>query len=91
MVSLTSAAVVAVIALLAPLLVRLARLPVSEIVLEIVLGAVVGPQILGLVQVDPAVQVLSVVGLGFLLLLAGLEIDFTRLRGRVLRLTNGAR
>ncbi|MDT7555106.1 MAG: hypothetical protein QOI16_3646 [Pseudonocardiales bacterium] len=87
MVSLTSAAVVAVIALLAPLVVRLTRLPVPDIVLEIMLGAVVGPQILGLVQVDPAVQVLSVVGLGFLLLLAGLEIDFARLRGRVLRLT----
>jgi Kef-type K+ transport system membrane component KefB len=86
-VSLTSAAVVAVIALLAPLVVRLTRLPVPDIVLEIMLGAVVGPQILGLVQVDPAVQVLSVVGLGFLLLLAGLEIDFARLRGRVLRLT----
>jgi Kef-type K+ transport system membrane component KefB len=86
-VSLTSAAVVAVIALLAPLVVRLTRLPVPDIVLQIVLGAVVGPQILGLVQVDPAVQVLSVVGLGFLLLLAGLEIDFARLRGRVLRLT----
>jgi Kef-type K+ transport system membrane component KefB len=89
-VSLTSAAVVAVIALLAPLVVRLTRLPVPDIVLEIMLGAVVGPQILGLVQVDPAVQVLSVVGLGFLLLLAGLEIDFARLRGRVLRLTAAA-
>jgi Kef-type K+ transport system membrane component KefB len=31
--------------------------------------------------------VLSVIGLGFLLLLAGLEIDFARLRGQVLRLT----
>lgn len=40
--SLTSAAVLAVIALIAPLVVRLARLPVPGIVLEIVLGAVVG-------------------------------------------------
>ncbi|HEY0814903.1 MAG TPA: cation:proton antiporter [Pseudonocardia sp.] len=90
MVSLTSAAVVAVIALLAPLVVRLARLPVPEIVLEILLGALVGPQLLGLVQVDPAVQVLSVLGLGFLLLLAGMEIDYARLRGQLLRLTAAA-
>jgi Kef-type K+ transport system membrane component KefB len=34
--------------------------------------------------------VLSVVGLGFLLLLSGLEIDFDRLRGRTLALTSAA-
>ncbi|MEV4416467.1 cation:proton antiporter [Catellatospora sp. NPDC049609] len=88
--SLTSAAVVAVVALLAPLVVRLTRLRVPAVVLEILLGIVIGPQVLGWAHVDTPVRVLSVVGLGFLLLLAGLEIDFDGLRGRTLRLTSAA-
>lgn len=85
--TLTSAAVVAVIALLAPLAVRLTGLRVPDVVLQILLGIVVGPQVLGWARADQPVTVLSIVGLAFLLLLAGLEIDFDRLRGRVLRLT----
>jgi Kef-type K+ transport system membrane component KefB len=60
------------------------RLP--SVVLEIVVGIVVGPALLGWVHVDDPVQVFSTVGLAYLLFLAGLEIDFERLRGRVLRL-----
>jgi Kef-type K+ transport system membrane component KefB len=89
-VSLTSAAVVAAVALLAPLVVTLTRIRVPEVVLQILLGVLVGPQVLGWARVDEPVAVLSVLGLGFLLLLAGLEIDFDRLRGRVLVLTSGA-
>jgi Kef-type K+ transport system membrane component KefB len=61
------------------------RLP--AIVLEIVLGIVVGPSVLGWAQPDVPVSVLSLIGLAFLLFLAGLEIDVERLRGRILRLT----
>ena len=60
------------------------RLP--SVVLEIVAGIVVGPAILGWVSVDEPVRVFSTVGLAYLLFLAGLEVDFERLRGRVLRL-----
>jgi Kef-type K+ transport system membrane component KefB len=88
--SLTSAAVVATLALLAPLTAGLLHLRVPEIVLQILLGILVGPQVLGWARVDPPVRVLSVVGLGFLLLLSGLEIDFGRLRGRTLALTSAA-
>ncbi|WP_433782124.1 cation:proton antiporter [Actinomycetospora sp. CA-101289] len=88
--SLASAAVVATVALLAPLTVRWLRLPVPEIVVQIVAGAVIGPQVLGLATADAPVAVLATVGLGFLLLLAGLEVDLRRLRGRVLRLTLAA-
>ena len=78
---------VAVIALLAPLLLGLTpRLRVPAVVLEIVAGIVVGPHGLGLVDVDLPVQIVSVLGLAFLLFLAGLEIDVHRLRGQVLRL-----
>jgi Kef-type K+ transport system membrane component KefB len=61
------------------------RLP--SIVLEIVAGIVVGPSVLGWVTVDTTIEVVSTIGLAFLLFLAGLEIDFARLRGRVLRLS----
>src|SRR5947208_16003935 len=78
---------VALIALLAPLLLGLApRLRVPAVVLEIVAGIVVGPYGLGLVKVDLPLQIVSLLGLGFLLFLAGLEIDVHRLRGQVLRL-----
>jgi Kef-type K+ transport system membrane component KefB len=87
MVSFSSVAVVAVVALLAPLAVAFTGLRLPAIVLEILLGIVVGPQVLGWASNDEPVQVLALVGLAFLLLLAGLEIDFDRLRGPLLRST----
>ncbi len=61
------------------------RLPAIE--LEIVLGVVIGPSVLGWVKPDVPVSILALIGLAFLLFLAGLEIDVERLRGRVLELT----
>jgi Kef-type K+ transport system membrane component KefB len=86
-VSLTSAAVVAGVAVLAPLAIALTGARLPAIVLEILLGVLVGPQALGWARVDQPVAVLALIGLGFLLLLAGLEIDFDRLKGRVLGVT----
>ena len=63
------------------------RLP--AVVLEIVAGIVIGPSVLGWVELDETVDVVAVLGLAFLLFLAGLEIDFDRLRGRLLRLAAG--
>ena len=85
-VSFTSAAVVAAVAFAAPLALGLApalRLP--SVVLELVAGIVVGPSVLGWVRVDEPVEVLSLLGLAFLLLLAGLEVEFDMLRGSLLR------
>jgi Kef-type K+ transport system membrane component KefB len=64
----------------------LPMLRMPSVVLEIVAGILIGPAVLGWVHVDPPVQVLSAVGLAILLFLAGLEIEFTKLRGQVLRL-----
>jgi Kef-type K+ transport system membrane component KefB len=83
----TNLLIVTAVGLAAPLalgLVPALRFP--SIVLEIVAGIVVGPALLGWVEVDDPVRVFSTVGLAYLLFLAGLEIDFQRLRGRVLRL-----
>ena len=77
--------IVSLIAVLAPLLLGSApRLRVPAIVLEIVAGVVVGPSVLGWVEVDLPVSILSLFGLAFVLFLAGLEIDLHRLRGRLL-------
>jgi Kef-type K+ transport system membrane component KefB len=63
------------------------RLRLPSIVLEIGVGIVIGPSVLGLVKIGPSIEVIALIGLAFLLFLAGLEIDFDELRGRVLRLT----
>jgi Kef-type K+ transport system membrane component KefB len=63
------------------------RVRVPSIVLEIVAGIVVGPAVLGIVEVDESIEVVALIGLAFLLFLSGLEIEFDRLRGRPLRLT----
>jgi Kef-type K+ transport system membrane component KefB len=82
--------VVAAIAVLAPLLVGLVpAIRVPAVVLEIVAGIAVGPAGFGWVEVDVPVQVLALMGLAFLLFLAGLEIDVATLRGPILR-TAGA-
>jgi Kef-type K+ transport system membrane component KefB len=83
----TNLLVVTVIALLAPLLLGLApRMRFPAVVVEIIAGVVVGPQVLGWVEVDLPVSIVALLGLAFLLFLAGLEIDVHQLRGRVLRL-----
>lgn len=85
--SFTNLLVVSLVAFLAPLVVRLVpALRVPSPVLEIVAGIVLGPSVLGWVAVDAPVEVLALIGLAFLLFLAGLEIDVHRLRGTPLRL-----
>jgi Kef-type K+ transport system membrane component KefB len=58
-----------------------------SVVLEILAGIVIGPSVLGIVEVDDSISVIALLGLAFLLFLAGLEIEFDKLRGQVLRLT----
>jgi Kef-type K+ transport system membrane component KefB len=82
--SLASVALVSLLAFLSPLIVRFIRLPIPDIVVQILLGIIVEPQVLGWARIDGPVRVLSLIGLSFLLFLAGLELDFDRLRGRTL-------
>jgi Kef-type K+ transport system membrane component KefB len=87
-ISLSGLVIVAAVAFTAPLLLGLApalRLP--SVVLELVAGIAIGPAGFGWVELDAPIEVLSLVGLAFLLFLAGLEIEFDRLRGRRLELT----
>ena len=80
--------VVVAVAFFAPLVLGLfPRVRLPSVVLEIVAGIVIGPSVLGLVEVDESVEVIALIGLAFVLFLAGLEIEFQKLRGQVLRLT----
>ena len=81
--------IVVAIAFVAPFVLGLfpsVRLPSP--VLEIVAGIVVGPSVLGWAQNDETVAVMATIGLAFLLFLAGIEIEFSKLRGRVLHLAS---
>src|SRR3954466_2770297 len=80
--------VVVAIAFAAPLALGLfpsVRLPSP--VLEILAGIVAGPAVLGWAHNDQTVAVMATIGLSFLLFLAGIEIEFDKLRGEGLRLT----
>jgi Kef-type K+ transport system membrane component KefB len=82
--------VIALIAVLAPLASELPmRFRIPSVVLEIMCGILVGPQVLNWVRADGAVEILWGVGLCLLFLLAGIEIDFTRIRGKPLKLAVG--
>jgi len=59
---------------------------VPVVVLELLLGIVIGPDVLGLAQWDEFVMFFSNLGLGMLFFFAGYEIDFARIRGAPLKL-----
>jgi Kef-type K+ transport system membrane component KefB len=78
---------IAVAAFAAPLLARLVpRRLVPPVVLEVLLGIAIGPQVLNLVQPTGGVYVLYLLGFGFLLFLAGREVEVERFRGPAFRL-----
>ncbi len=86
--SLDALLIVVAVAFAAPFLLGLAPgLRIPAVVLEIVAGIAIGPSGFGWVEVDATIEVIAIIGLGFLLFLGGLEVDFGRLRGRVLGVT----
>jgi Kef-type K+ transport system membrane component KefB len=56
------------------------------VVVELVLGILVGPQVLGWATVDGFTTFFSDLGLGMLFFFAGYEIDFERIKGTALKL-----
>ncbi|WP_347986174.1 cation:proton antiporter [Methylomonas sp. AM2-LC] len=79
--------IIALAAALAPFLSQLStrfRLPV--VVVELLLGIFIGPQMLDLVNTDGLVGTMGELGLTFLLFMVGLEINFNEIRGKPLTL-----
>ncbi|MEO8674666.1 MAG: cation:proton antiporter [Casimicrobiaceae bacterium] len=64
-----------------------ARAPVG--VLQVVMGVLVGPHVLGWIAPDPFLSRMVTVGTSALLFMAGMEIDFGLIRGRPLTLALG--
>ena len=89
--SFNSLLIIAGISVLVPVVLGLLpRLPVPGAVLMVLGGIVVGPSVLNWARIDAPVEVLSDLGLGMLLFLAGLEIDVERLRSPLTRLAGVA-
>lgn len=56
------------------------------VVLELVLGIVIGPEVLGFAEKDDFVNFFANLGLGMLFFFAGYEIDFERIKGAPIKL-----
>src|SRR5277367_1678562 len=83
MITFNSLLIIGAVAVAVPLLLGLVpAVKVPAVVLEILGGVLVGPTVLGWVHLDVGVRVVSDLGLGFLLFLAGFEIDLRRLNRR---------
>jgi len=91
MISFSSLLIVGAVAVAVPLFLGLVpAVKVPAVVLEILGGILVGPTVLGWVHLDVAVRVIADLGLGFLLFMAGFEIDLRRFDRRVLILVSRA-
>lgn len=86
--TITTLLLVVVVAALSPLVAdlvrRFVRLP--GVVVEIVLGIIIGPKVLGWANLDEVIAVLAELGLVLLIFLAGYEVDLQEVRGAPSRL-----
>ena len=81
---------IAFVAMLAPLLAELPKgFRVPVVVLEVLLGILIGPHVFNLASPTGMIGTLGELGLAFLIFLVGLEIDFDKIRGRPLSLAVG--
>lgn len=82
-IELISLFVIVVAAFLAPLVSAIVpKKMIPETVFLLIAGMVIGPNVLGIANTDAAISLLSDLGLGFLFLLAGYEIDPAELGGK---------
>lgn len=88
----TTLILIMAIAVLAPLLAYGVgrRLPVPLVIFEILLGILIGPDVLGWAHTDALIDGLSELGLAMLIFLAGYEIEFGKVRGDTLKRSVGA-
>ncbi|GAA3603393.1 cation:proton antiporter [Microlunatus ginsengisoli] len=74
---------IALCAVAAPLLAGFVpRKMLPEVVLLLIFGVIIGPNVLGLAVTDEAIGLLRELGLGMLFLLAGYEVELKELTGR---------
>jgi Kef-type K+ transport system membrane component KefB len=80
--------VIVVIAALAAIAVAVVprRFAPPVVVVELLLGVVIGPEVLDIAETDDFIDFFSNLGLGMLFFFAGYELDFERIKGRPLAL-----
>ena len=67
---------VAIVAFCVPFVLGLfPRVRIPSLTLELVVGIIIGPAVLGWIEPGPVVSVIASIGVAFLLFLAGLELD----------------
>lgn len=77
-----SLAIISLVAFAAPVIAQvIPHKPVPETVLLLVFGAVLGPSCVGVIELSESITLLSELGLAFLFLLAGYEIEPKKLSG----------
>ena len=82
----TSLVLITAAVALAPIISAAVRVVlVPTVVAELVLGILIGPDVLNLAHDGPFVSFLAGLGMSFLFFLAGMELDLQRVRGRPLR------
>jgi Kef-type K+ transport system membrane component KefB len=88
MIDATSILVIVAIAALAGVLVLAVspKLAIPVVVVELLLGILIGPELLDIAKIDSTTKFLGNLGLAMLFFFAGYEIDFERIKGRPLRL-----
>jgi Kef-type K+ transport system membrane component KefB len=62
------------------------RVAIPVVVVELLLGILIGPQVLDIASVDKFTEFFGNLGLGMLFFFAGYEIDFAKIRGRPAKL-----
>jgi len=84
----TSFLVIVAVAAVAGLIVTTVgpRIAIPVVVVEILLGILVGPQVADIARLDPATQFFGNLGLGMLFFFAGYEINFERIQGQPMKL-----
>ncbi|MGD9734925.1 MAG: cation:proton antiporter [Solirubrobacterales bacterium] len=82
---------VVVVAAVAAIIVAVVPKPLAPpvVVLELLFGILIGPQVLHIAQVDEFTEFFSNLGLGMLFFFAGYEIDFERIKGKPMKLGGG--
>src|SRR3954447_18994987 len=84
--TLQSLTLIALVAVVAPLLSDLTKAKIPGVVIEIVLGVVIGEQVLGWAHLTPGILTFGNMGLTFLFFMAGYELDVAAIRGRPIKL-----
>jgi Kef-type K+ transport system membrane component KefB len=78
------------VAVLAPLLSEIPTpFKVPAVVLEVLLGIVIGPHVLKLVQFDGFVETMFAIGTAATLFMSGMELEFDDIKGRPMLLATG--